>query len=90
MITKANAIAEGRPDFMNHLKAAVDSLSALAWIAFTGKGCGKLCINFCTEFFLLVSYLSSGFQGMNMPTAHVEGSWEMAEFYNNKVFFMHA
>ncbi|KAA0033314.1 cyclase-associated protein 1-like [Cucumis melo var. makuwa] len=29
-----------RFDFFNHLKAAVDSLSAPAWIAFTGKDCG--------------------------------------------------
>lgn len=24
-------------------------------------------------------------QGMSMPIAHVEESWQMAEFYNNKV-----
>lgn len=60
---KANAMTEGkRSDFFNHLKAACDSLSALAWIAFTGKDCG-----------------------MSMPIAHVEESWQMAEFYNNKV-----
>lgn len=42
VIVKANALMEGRrSDFFNHLKAAVDSLSALAWIAFTGKDCGK-------------------------------------------------
>jgi adenylyl cyclase-associated protein len=42
VITKAAALTEGRrSDFFNHLKAAVDSLSALAWIAFTGKGCGR-------------------------------------------------
>lgn len=41
VITKAAALTEGRrSDFFNHLKASVDSLSALAWIAFTGKGCG--------------------------------------------------
>lgn len=26
------------------------------------------------------------FQGMSMPIAHVEESWQMAEFYSNKVF----
>ncbi|WJX51462.1 F-actin-capping protein subunit alpha [Trifolium repens] len=63
VITKAAALTEGRrSDFFNHLKAAVDSLSALAWIAFTGKGCG-----------------------MSMPVAHVEESWQMAEFYSNMV-----
>ncbi|CAN8327542.1 unnamed protein product [Cochlearia groenlandica] len=60
---KADAMTGGkRSDFFNHLKAASDSLSALAWIAFTGKDCG-----------------------MSMPIAHVEESWQMAEFYNNKV-----
>ncbi|KAK4754904.1 hypothetical protein SAY87_008661 [Trapa incisa] len=63
VIAKANAMTEGRrPDYFNHLKSVADSLTALAWIAFTGKGCG-----------------------MSMPTAHVEESWQMAEFYNNKV-----
>ncbi|MBA0843007.1 hypothetical protein Goarm_000234 [Gossypium armourianum] len=56
-------MTEGRrSDFFNHLKSAGDSLSALAWIAYTGKDCG-----------------------MSMPIAHVEESWQMAEFYNNKV-----
>ncbi|XVF67714.1 hypothetical protein PTKIN_Ptkin10aG0144000 [Pterospermum kingtungense] len=63
VIMKANAMTEGRrSDFINHLKSAGDSLSALAWIAFTGKNCG-----------------------MSMPIAHVEESWQTAEFYNNKV-----
>ncbi|XP_013622735.1 PREDICTED: cyclase-associated protein 1-like [Brassica oleracea var. oleracea] len=60
---KADAMTQGRRnDYFNHLKAASDSLSALAWIAFTGKDCG-----------------------MSMPIAHVEESWQMAEFYSNKV-----
>jgi len=43
VIVKANALTEGRrSDFFNHLKAAADSLAALAWIAYTGKDCGKL------------------------------------------------
>ncbi|WVZ03634.1 hypothetical protein V8G54_024440 [Vigna mungo] len=63
VITKAGKLTEGRrSDFFNHLKAAADSLSALAWIAYTGKDCG-----------------------MSMPIAHVEESWQMAEFYCNKV-----
>jgi adenylyl cyclase-associated protein len=42
VIIKANAMTEGRrSDFFNHLKAAADSLTALAWIAYTGKDCGK-------------------------------------------------
>ncbi|KAJ9152692.1 hypothetical protein P3X46_026228 [Hevea brasiliensis] len=63
VITKANAMTEGkRSDFFNHLKSAADSLTAMAWIAYTGKDCG-----------------------MSMPIAHVEDSWQMAEFYNNKI-----
>ncbi|KAF3638308.1 Cyclase-associated protein 1 [Capsicum annuum] len=66
VILKATKMTEGwRLDFFNHLKAAVDSLIALAWIAYTGKDCG-----------------------MSMPIAHVEESWQMAEFYNNKVQFL--
>lgn len=63
VIMKANVLTEGRrPDFFNHLKAAADSLTALAWIAYSGKDCG-----------------------MSLPIAHVEESWQMAEFYNNKI-----
>ncbi|XP_059647684.1 cyclase-associated protein 1 [Cornus florida] len=63
VITKAIAMTEGRrSDFFNHFKATADSLTALAWIAYTGKDCG-----------------------MSMPIAHVEESWQMAEFYNNKI-----
>ncbi|KAL5562973.1 hypothetical protein UlMin_032720 [Ulmus minor] len=63
VIIKATALTEGRrSDFFNHLKTAADSLSALAWIAYTGKDCG-----------------------MSMPIAHVEESWQMAEFYSNKI-----
>lgn len=49
VIVKATKMTEGRrPDFFNHLKAAVDSLTALAWIAYTGKDCGRLFSNFST------------------------------------------
>ncbi|KAJ6827121.1 cyclase-associated protein 1-like [Iris pallida] len=63
VMVKANSLTEGkRSDVFNHLKAAADSLSALAWIAYSGKDCG-----------------------MSLPIAHVEESWQMAEFYNNKI-----
>uniref|UniRef100_A0A1D1YIX5 Adenylyl cyclase-associated protein n=1 Tax=Anthurium amnicola TaxID=1678845 RepID=A0A1D1YIX5_9ARAE len=63
VIMKANALTQGRrSDFFNHLKTAADSLTALAWVAYSGKDCG-----------------------MSLPTAHVEESWQMAEFYNNKI-----
>uniref|UniRef100_A0A7N0T5Z9 Uncharacterized protein n=1 Tax=Kalanchoe fedtschenkoi TaxID=63787 RepID=A0A7N0T5Z9_KALFE len=39
--SKANALTEGRKnEFFNHLKAASDTQSALAWIAYSGKDCG--------------------------------------------------
>ncbi|CAA0807616.1 Cyclase-associated protein 1 [Striga hermonthica] len=63
VMAKASALAEGRrTDYFLHVKTGADSLAALAWIAFSGKGCG-----------------------MSMPTAHVEESWQMAEFYCNKI-----
>ncbi|KAG0472003.1 hypothetical protein HPP92_016549 [Vanilla planifolia] len=41
LMVKANAMTEGkRSGFFNHLKAIADSLSALAWIAYSGKDCG--------------------------------------------------
>ncbi|KAG1341899.1 cyclase-associated protein 1-like [Cocos nucifera] len=41
VILKASALTEGRrSDYFNHLKAAADSLTALAWIAYSGKDCG--------------------------------------------------
>ncbi|XP_024967957.1 cyclase-associated protein 1-like [Cynara cardunculus var. scolymus] len=40
-LTEANSMSEGRrSDFFNHLRAASESLTALAWIAYTGKNCG--------------------------------------------------
>lgn len=67
VVLEANALAEGtRSNHANHLKAAVGSLAALAWIGYTGKDCG-----------------------MPLPIAHVEESWQMAEFYNNKVLVEH-
>ncbi|KAJ7967330.1 Adenylyl cyclase-associated protein [Quillaja saponaria] len=63
VIMKASALTEGRrSDYFNHVKAVAEGLSALAWIAYTGKD-----------------------SGMSMPIAHVEESWQMAEFYVNKV-----
>ncbi|WOL16985.1 hypothetical protein Cni_G25773 [Canna indica] len=63
VIVKANSLTEGkRSEYFNHLKTAADSLSALAWINYLGKGCG-----------------------MSMPVAHVEDTWQMAEFYCNKI-----
>lgn len=42
VMKKASALAEGkRSNFFHHLKTGADSLSALAWIAYTGKDCGK-------------------------------------------------
>lgn len=41
VILKANTLTTGRrSEFFNHLKTVADALSALAWIAYTGKECG--------------------------------------------------
>ncbi|MBA0782553.1 hypothetical protein Gotri_000419 [Gossypium trilobum] len=92
VILKVNAMTEGRrSDFFNHLKSAGDSLSALAWIAYTGKDCAFSPFQFymaiACDLLPLVLILGNAFltQGMSMPIAHVEESWQMAEFYNNKV-----
>lgn len=62
-ILKANALTEGRrTESFNHLKTVAESMTALAWVTYTGKDCG-----------------------MSLPAAHVEESWQTAEFYNNKV-----
>jgi adenylyl cyclase-associated protein len=41
-LTKAHALTEGRktPAF-NSCKAVAESLSALTWVCYTGKDCGK-------------------------------------------------
>lgn len=98
VIAKGSALTEVRgSDFMHHLKTGADSLGALAWIAFTGKGCGKkmldmdvlsvvqfaqYIINPHSFLIIMICYV---IVGMSMPTAHVEESWQMAEFYCNKV-----
>ncbi|KAF3660668.1 Cyclase-associated protein 1 [Capsicum annuum] len=49
VIVKATKMTEGRrSDFFNHLKSAVDSLSALAWIAYIGKDCGETLFDLLT------------------------------------------
>lgn len=42
VILKASALTEGRrTDAFNHQKSIADSLTALAWIAYSGKDCGR-------------------------------------------------
>lgn len=51
-LMKANSMTEGpRSDSFNHLRSVAESLTALAWIAYTGKNCGEEII-----FFLLLSF----------------------------------
>lgn len=94
VILKASALTEGRrSEFFNHLKTVADSLTALAWVAYSGKDCGQYSTNFYSYFLVslwlhcreILTFISCIFPGMNMPTSHVEESWQMAEFYNNKV-----
>ncbi|CAL9145659.1 unnamed protein product [Musa hybrid cultivar] len=41
VILKASALTEGRrSEFFNHLKTVADGLTALAWVAYSGKDCG--------------------------------------------------
>ncbi|GKB72442.1 cyclase-associated protein 1-like protein [Tanacetum coccineum] len=94
-LMKANSMTEGpRSDFFNHLRSVAESLTALAWIAYTGKNCGEEIILFFLLSFGLnnLSTLASRSllfvpidSGMNMPISHVEECWQSAEFYSNKV-----
>lgn len=52
VILKASALTEGRrSEFFNHLKTVADSLTALAWVAYSGKDCGQYSTNFYGIFF---------------------------------------
>lgn len=45
VLTKASKLTDGkRTDAYNHLKVIAESLTALTWVAFTGKDCGKLIV----------------------------------------------
>ncbi|XP_071698174.1 cyclase-associated protein 1-like [Rutidosis leptorrhynchoides] len=84
-LTEANKMSEGpRSDFFNHIKAASESLTALAWIAYTGKDCGMSMpikhVEDCwqsAEFYsnkVLVEY-------KNKDAAHVEWVKALKELY---------
>jgi adenylyl cyclase-associated protein len=43
IMMKASGLTEGRrTDEFNHLKAVAESLQALTWVLYAGKGCGEL------------------------------------------------
>lgn len=50
-LMKANSMTEGpRSDFFNHLRSVAESLTALAWIAYTGKNCGEEILRYSSCF----------------------------------------
>ena len=51
ILTKASTLTDGkRTDAYNHLKVIAESLTALTWVAFTGKDCGKLIVKLQSSF----------------------------------------
>lgn len=85
VITKASALTEGRrSDFFNHLKAAADSLSALAWIAYTGKDCGmSMPIAHVEENWQMAEFYSNKVlvEYRNKDPNHVEWAKALKELY---------
>ncbi|KAI7750422.1 hypothetical protein M8C21_033746 [Ambrosia artemisiifolia] len=84
-LSEATRMTEGpRSDFFNHLKSVAESLTALAWIAYTGKNCGMSMpighVEECwqsAEFYnnkVLVEY-------RNKDSSHVEWAKALKELY---------
>ncbi|KAI7733459.1 hypothetical protein M8C21_015085, partial [Ambrosia artemisiifolia] len=83
-LTEAHLTAGSHSDFSNHLKSIAESLTALAWIAYTGKDCGMSMpighVEECwqsAEFYcnkVLVEY-------KNKDTNHVEWAKALKELY---------
>ncbi|KAL8205244.1 hypothetical protein R6Q57_008795 [Mikania cordata] len=84
-LTEATHMTEGpRSDFFNHLRSVAESLTALAWIAYTGKNCGMSMpiahVEECwqsAEFYnnkVLVEY-------KNKDSSHVEWAKALKELY---------
>ncbi|KAL7125367.1 hypothetical protein ABFS83_14G112800 [Erythranthe nasuta] len=85
VITKASALAEGRrSDFFHHLKTAADSLSALVWIAFTGKNCGmNMPISHVEESWQTAEFYCNKIlvEYRNKDASHVEWAKALKELY---------
>ncbi|XP_009605961.1 cyclase-associated protein 1 [Nicotiana tabacum] len=83
-IVKATRMTEGRPDFFNHLKSAADSLSALAWIAYTGKDCGlSMPIAHVEEGWQMAEFYNNKIlvEFKNKDANHVEWAKALKELY---------
>ncbi|XP_062196366.1 cyclase-associated protein 1-like [Phragmites australis] len=84
-ILEANALAEGtRSNHANHLKAAAGSLAALAWIGYTGKGCGMpLPIAHIEESCQMAEFYSNKMlvEYKNKDLDHVEWAKALKELY---------
>lgn len=84
-LSEANSLTEGpRSDYFNHLKAASESLTALAWIAYTGKNCGmSMPISHVEECWQSAEFYSNKVlvEFKNKDQGHVEWVKSLKELY---------
>ncbi|XP_076918588.1 cyclase-associated protein 1-like [Bidens hawaiensis] len=82
---EATRMTEGpRSDFFNHLKAVAESLTALAWIAYTGKNCGmSMPISHVEECWQSAEFYSNKVlvEFKNKDPSHVEWTRALKELY---------
>lgn len=84
-LTAATSLTEGpRSDFFNHLKSTAESLTALAWIAYTGKDCGmSMPISHVEECWQSAEFYSNKVlvEYKNKDSNHVEWAKALKEVY---------
>ncbi|KAK1439847.1 hypothetical protein QVD17_05669 [Tagetes erecta] len=84
-LTEASRMTEGpRSDFFNHLRSVAESLTALAWIAYTGKNCGmSMPIAHVEECWQSAEFYSNKVlvEFRNKDSSHVEWAKALKELY---------
>ncbi|KAI3786326.1 hypothetical protein L1987_39925 [Smallanthus sonchifolius] len=84
-LTEARSMTGGRhSDFLNHLKSTAESLTALAWIAYTGKDCGmSMPIGHVEECWQSAEFYSNKvlIEYKNKDSNHVEWAKALKELY---------
>ncbi|KAK9053364.1 hypothetical protein SSX86_029997 [Deinandra increscens subsp. villosa] len=84
-LTEATNMTAGPPsDFSNHLKSIAESLTALAWIAYTGKNCGmSMPIGHVEECWQSAEFYSNKVlvEYKNKDSNHVEWAKALKELY---------
>ncbi|KAK1423877.1 hypothetical protein QVD17_19186 [Tagetes erecta] len=84
-LTEASSMTAGRnSDFSNHVKSTAESLTALAWIAYTGKDCGmSMPIAHVEECWQSAEFYSNKVlvEYKNKDSNHVEWAKALKELY---------